>query len=392
MARPYGFDQPDQFGGQGAAPRQDLLDAIFNGQLDEQHLADLDTILGLQPPQELPPVPNAPEQSRGARVLQSFAGLENQQMRPRGFAQGLVSGLSSGLGSAGSRVAAQRAKLEAQIQERQQAREAANLAATKQYQQERTANRRGLVMAGVQDQLAANREDRKNAAENITVTPELLATAPKGSPNRNLVPGSSISRTQWNSGLLRDTASEGRAAAAAERQAAAAERQARLANVTSVNGLANEYRQDKQITGYTNLRSNLMTAEEASKQKSGPGDIAIVFSFMRALEPENPNAVREGEYTNARQATGAFQQALNLPSRYFKGNQLTDEGRQYFLTTMRGLLKSRRQTFDEANKQYEGRAKLFDVDPNLIIRSFPQDTTSSAPGNSTYRPKSWKPQ
>jgi len=144
----------------------------MNG-LDEGHLEDLDAFLGIAPPELDQTQEVAPEQTMGQQVISSLSGLESAPMpRPQGFGQSFVAGLSRGLGSAGSRQAAQRAKLEAGIAEREKTRQAANLRATDAYRAERGAGRRGLVMAGLQEQATANREERAANRETTRDTRE----------------------------------------------------------------------------------------------------------------------------------------------------------------------------------------------------------------------------
>lgn len=167
-----------------------------------------------------------------------------------------------------------------------------------------------------------------------------------------------------------ETPAEIRARESSERSERLANIRERLSMFQTVNALGDDYKNDPSIKGYREVRSNLISANTASKLRSGPGDIALIFSFMRALEPENVNVVREGEFSNARQAAGTLQKYTNLPARFFAGTQLTDEGRRYFLRQMGASLRSRQGDFKKANDEYLRRAKTFGVEPNLFIREY----------------------
>lgn len=290
----------------------------------------------------------------------------------RGFGQARVYGMS------------ERAQLENALRQEAHDRNVKNAEAT------RDLRKRELDIADYRKKRQIDKEyDSPKAGEKVFTDAE-AAVLPW------LKPAVGLPRESWIVSALKppepSSPAEQRAIAALELANRAADRADQAQKNTAMSGAIDDYRQDKRITGYQQVRSNLKTAEAAYKQQSGPGDIAIVFSYMRALEPENPNAVREGEYTNARKATGLFQTALNLPNKYFKGNQLSEEGRLYFLNTMRAMLKARRPAFDEGNKQFEGRADYGQYPANLVVSPFAEDTVSTArPATPGYRPKSWKP-
>lgn len=177
------------------------------------------------------------------------------------------------------------------------------------------------------------------------------------------------------SGPVRPRASEARSMAATERTANAQERASRQATVQNTRGLVADYRQDSAIKGYQNVLANLKTAEAARTLQNGVGDVGIIFAYMRALEPENPNVVREGEYTNASKAAGIFERTKSLPKYFFQGDRLTDRGRDSIIRSIRAFLKSRRGAYDSANDQYRRQAEAFEVDPTLFIRESESETT-----------------
>lgn len=336
-----------------------------------------DAMLGLEPP-VLDTTQEPGYQGGGFNsFLQGMGGLENTPMpSPRNFGEGLVSGFSRGIGRAGTRAQSERAKFETLALERQRTRNAANLEATRDYRKERGAALKDLTKS----QRDAKTKQTEYERDNPVVDDALIAKYP-GLSALPRMKGQRIEQSMLNRQALEEPgrtaaaaragAAGDRAAAAADRSAQAADRSNRLATVNSASKLIDDYRLDPAVKGYQNVRSNVNTAEAAAKLGNGPGDIAIVFSFMRALEPENPNAVREGEYSNARKAAGLFQQVKNLPSKYFAGTQLTPEGRQFFLKTMRAQLQSRRPDYDMANDQYRQRSAAFGVDPTLFVRDFP---------------------
>ena len=174
--------------------------------------------------------------------------------------------------------------------------------------------------------------------------------------------------------MLRDTSNENRQAKAQELQAAAATRANHLATVASTDKLIDNYNQDPDIKAYRQLRTNEMTAKAGAAQKNGVGDLAMVFAYQRALEPDAPNAVREGEVATARQAVGRIESLKALPKKYISGDGFTEEGRQYILRAIDSFRKSREQNYKLAHSQFIDRAAAFGVDPKLILRDYGDDS------------------
>ena len=299
---------------------------------------EIDQSLGIEAPQFAEYDPEEEFQaSPFERFLERFAAGGLPLRRPRGFGANLLAGFAGGLGGAGSRVAGARQKFEARQEQRRKEADVQRIKATEEYRKERGTALRELSKS----QRDERRQTQEYERDNPLVTPELKERYPAIA---RIPEGERLDSETWRKvkqsmlpegpGEVGARVAAERAALNVQRQTDAAERQERLARVQTVNQLASAYKEDRSIKGYEAVRSNLNTAETGAKEKSGPGDIALIFSFMRALEPENVNVVREGEFTNARQAAGALQRTAALPARFFKGSQLTDDGRQYFLLQM----------------------------------------------------------
>lgn len=342
---------------------------------------ELDLLIGPEPEDE----PYQPEEFDVGGFDQFLEGaadalaLARPPRAPRSFLEGLAYGGTRGLATRGQRVQEARSKFERQQAEQQKRKDEQRLRAREKY-----GERRGDVIREAYKTHAASKKDRENyERETRKLTPQDLTDKPY--LGRIADPEGRVALDEYTKAFRPESPAEkravsaaDRAAAAAQRQADAAERQQRLDQTNTVGKLYDDYKGDRAVVGYQMVRSNLKTAETAAKEASGPGDIAVIFSFMRALEPENVNVVREGEFANARSAAGALQRYSNLPNRFFKGTQLTDEGRRYFLTTMRNTLKARRSDYDLANDQYRRRAEAGGVDPSLFIREFPESGSAQS--------------
>jgi hypothetical protein len=70
---------------------------------------------------------------------------------------------------------------------------------------------------------------------------------------------------------------------------------------------------------------------EAVASADGPGDLALVFSFMKMLDPGS--VVRESEFSAAQNTAGLFQKLLVAAENIKKGDLLSDDQRKEFLST-----------------------------------------------------------
>lgn len=99
---------------------------------------------------------------------------------------------------------------------------------------------------------------------------------------------------------------------------------------------------NKDITGFlgdTTLIYN--AANDLSKLQSmpsGPASIALVFKFMKALDPIS--VVREGEFATAQNSAGVPENVRNLYNKISEGEILGDKQIQQFVDTAKGLSNS----------------------------------------------------
>ena len=84
-------------------------------------------------------------------------------------------------------------------------------------------------------------------------------------------------------------------------------------------------------------RINYAKMEEAVESADGPGDLALVFSFMKMLDPGS--VVRESEFSAAQNTAGLFQKLLVAAENIQKGDLLSPEQRQSFLELSKKFLE-----------------------------------------------------
>jgi hypothetical protein len=114
-----------------------------------------------------------------------------------------------------------------------------------------------------------------------------------------------------------------------------------------------------------------------SADKSGAGDIALIFNYMKMLDPGS--VVREGEFATAENAGGAFAKAGNLYNKLLTGERLKDEQRNMFVKQSERLYQSAAGQEKVVRSGIERIATGYGLKPeNIFYESV--ETAPTAPG------------
>jgi len=104
---------------------------------------------------------------------------------------------------------------------------------------------------------------------------------------------------------------------------------------------------------------------------SGPGDLALIFNYMKMLDPNS--VVRESEFATAENAGGVSAYVRNAYNRVLRGTRFKPEVRAQFIAASDALFREKDATQQGLIKQYEGLATRAEVDPtNVILRYAPR--------------------
>lgn len=108
---------------------------------------------------------------------------------------------------------------------------------------------------------------------------------------------------------------------------------------------------------------------------TGAGDISIVFSYMKLLDPAS--TVREGEYATAANAGGAFDRAGGMYNKVLSGDQLTPKVRKEIREASEKIFTSAAERHNTQTKQFEEIAKRQGLNPKNVIVDFTAKPASS---------------
>ena len=130
---------------------------------------------------------------------------------------------------------------------------------------------------------------------------------------------------------------------------------------------------------YRSVRDGYKRLEAAAAKPSAAGDLALIFNYMKILDPGS--TVREGEFANAQNAAGVPAQVLNMYNRALTGERLNPDQRQDFVGKARELYDAQTTTYNETAQQYRELAKQYGYDPERIAKEVkqqkPQVTTGA---------------
>lgn len=119
-------------------------------------------------------------------------------------------------------------------------------------------------------------------------------------------------------------------------------------------------------------------ASNALKDPTGTNDIALLYGYMKMLDPGS--VVREGEFATAAAAGGPAAKYANLYDWVVKGNKLTPEVRRQMVQQAKGLYDSAKVGYDATTRQFKDMAVRSRVDPrNVLIDYTDQTPQTGAP-------------
>ena len=120
----------------------------------------------------------------------------------------------------------------------------------------------------------------------------------------------------------------------------------------------------KEAKPFADLRTNYSRIKAANQDNTGASDIAMVYSFMKMLDPTS--VVREGEFATAENAGGVPQQIQSLYNKVINGQRLAPEVRQQFVQQADRQYQEQYNTYKQVQKTYQNLAGQYQLDPAKV--------------------------
>lgn len=138
----------------------------------------------------------------------------------------------------------------------------------------------------------------------------------------------------------------------------------------------------KQSQDYMTVRDAYGRLQASSNDETGASDIAMVYSFMKMLDPGS--VVREGEFATAQNSGGIPDQVIAVYNGLLSGQRLSPQIRQNFLQQGGRQFAAATQRQQAVQQQYGNLATQYGMDPPKIAIDL--SAGLGAPGSRTTAP------
>lgn len=128
--------------------------------------------------------------------------------------------------------------------------------------------------------------------------------------------------------------------------------------------LSDDYEQRSK--DYYTVRDSFNRIESASQNPSAAGDMALLFSFMKILDPNS--VVRETEYATAQNAGSIPERTRAAYNSAVNGQKLSEAQREDFVGRATSIFNTAKKQQDSIAKEFVQRSEQYGVPSNLVVR------------------------
>lgn len=146
-------------------------------------------------------------------------------------------------------------------------------------------------------------------------------------------------------------------------------------DLTNERGVRGEF---TRLSGeFLDVRASFGRIAQAAENPSPAGDMALIFNYMKMLDPQS--VVRESEFAQAA-ATGSFGERIQAGvERILTGKRLAPEMRADFVSQAEGLFKRALSQQTQLEQVYSSVAARSGLDPTRVVVDYVGDLRSFAP-------------
>lgn len=124
---------------------------------------------------------------------------------------------------------------------------------------------------------------------------------------------------------------------------------------TQENQLRNQY--EGQTKDFRIIRDAYTRIGASAKDPSAAGDLALIFSYMKILDPGS--TVREGEFANAQNAGGIPTRIISMYNNALSGQRLAPEQRSDFVNRAQRLYQGAEDQYKKTKETYRNLASSY---------------------------------
>ena len=127
---------------------------------------------------------------------------------------------------------------------------------------------------------------------------------------------------------------------------------------------------------YIQVRDSYGRIQESAKNPSAAGDLALIFNYMKMLDPGS--TVREGEFATAQNSAGIPDRVRAMYNKSIAGERLAPGTRNDFTSRAGSLYKRQLASHKKSTAQYNALAKRYNIDPQNVTTDFTMDEVPQA--------------
>jgi len=142
--------------------------------------------------------------------------------------------------------------------------------------------------------------------------------------------------------------------------------------------LRKEFQGLAQTKEYQTANTAYSRVEQAASQDTPAGDLALIYSYMKILDPGS--VVREGEFATAQNAASVPDRIRNAYNKVVQGTRLTQEQRNDYLGQAKSQYSAYQNSFRSTYDFYRSEAERQGIDPNRILGGITVETTEPSTG------------
>lgn len=132
------------------------------------------------------------------------------------------------------------------------------------------------------------------------------------------------------------------------------------------SSLRKEFEGLPDVRAYRDVESSYERMVKATGQNTGASDIALIFNYMKMLDPGS--TVREGEFATAQNSGGIPSYVQSLYNQAVDGQRLTPDQRANFMNQATAQYQGATELFSKRADQYTNLASQYGYDPKRIVQ------------------------
>jgi len=125
---------------------------------------------------------------------------------------------------------------------------------------------------------------------------------------------------------------------------------------------------------FAKIRDSFDRLEASAEEPSAAGDLAMIFNYMKILDPDS--VVRESEFATAQNSGAVPERVRGLYNSIINGKRLSNVQRKDFLNRGERLFNKKKTQFRKDEKGFRILARRNNINPDDFIRDLLRATTS----------------